>query len=145
MCSCAASRYTICCLVLWTFQAVVNLSSIGSFPCDRSEDESDEMGDEEISKLVIVTQTPPAFRKHPGGDRTGNFTSRAKMTRAQAEAINDGLYYYEQVRWPHISSLALHTPLVFPGELSSSCFQAFVHSFVVHRICNMQSCPVIEG
>ena len=51
------------------------------------------MDDFEISKLMIVTQTPPPPKKH---DRTGNFMSRAKMTAELAQVINDGLYYYEQ-------------------------------------------------
>lgn len=55
------------------------------------------MADEELSKLVIVTQTPPHLRKHPGGDRTGNFQTRAKMSTELAEVINEGLLCYEQV------------------------------------------------
>lgn len=62
---------------------------------DTSEDE--EMDDQDVQKIIIVTQTPPAFKKHPGGDRTGNFISRTKMTTDVAAAINDGLYFYEQV------------------------------------------------
>ena len=55
------------------------------------------MDDQDVQKIIIVTQTPPAFKKHPGGDRTGNFISRPKMTTDIAAAINDGLYFYEQV------------------------------------------------
>ena len=58
------------------------------------------MDDQELQKLLIVTQTHPSFRKHPGGDRTGNFISRAKMTSEVAQAIDDGLYFYEQVYIP---------------------------------------------
>ena len=61
----------------------------------------DEMDDHELGKLLIVTQTshasPAGTRKHPGGDRTGNFLSRAKVTAEIAKTINDGLYFYEQV------------------------------------------------
>ena len=69
---------------------------------DRSTSSTDdEMDDHDIGKLLIVTQTahpaPAATRKHPGGDRTGNFVTRAKMTTDIAKAINDGLYFYEQV------------------------------------------------
>ena len=64
-----------------------------SFTSHRSEDSEDEMDDFEISKLMIVTQTPPPPKKH---DRTGNFLSRAKMTAELAQVISDGLYYYEQ-------------------------------------------------
>ena len=49
-----------------------------------------------INKILIVTQTPPALRKHPGGDRTGDFVPRSKITADLAKVINDGLYYYEQ-------------------------------------------------
>ena len=67
----------------------------------RSESESgdDEIADEDVTKLLIVTQTPPHARlsKHPGGDRTGSFQSRAKMSSQLAEVINDGLLHYEAV------------------------------------------------
>ena len=64
----------------------------------RSDGESnDEMADEELNKLVIVTQTPPHLKKHPSGDRTGSYQSRAKMSTDLAEVINDGLLCYEQV------------------------------------------------
>ncbi|MEQ2306288.1 La ribonucleoprotein domain member 1B [Ameca splendens] len=64
------------------------------------EDDSDyELDDQDVNKILIVTQTPPYLRKHPGGDRTGNHESRAKITADLAKAINDGLYYYEQDLW----------------------------------------------
>ena len=56
------------------------------------------MDDQEIGKLLIVTQTSRLLIKHPGGDRTGNFITRTKMDTEIAQAIDDGLYYYEQVR-----------------------------------------------
>ena len=61
--------------------------------CFRSDDSDDELDDYEISKIVIVTQTPPPPKKY---DRTGNFTNRTKMTQELAHMISDGLYYYEQ-------------------------------------------------
>lgn len=64
------------------------------------EDDSDyELDDQDVNKILIVTQTPPYIRKHPGGDRTGNHESRARITADLAKAINDGLYYYEQDLW----------------------------------------------
>uniref|UniRef100_A0A3B3ZVY4 HTH La-type RNA-binding domain-containing protein n=1 Tax=Periophthalmus magnuspinnatus TaxID=409849 RepID=A0A3B3ZVY4_9GOBI len=67
---------------------------------DWSDEDSDyELDDTDVDKLLIVTQTPPYLRKHPGGDRTGNHESRAKITADLAKAINDGLYYYEQDLW----------------------------------------------
>eukprot|EP00117_Sycon_ciliatum_P038977 scpid13303/ scgid28875/ La-related protein 1; La ribonucleoprotein domain family member 1 len=63
----------------------------------ESESGDDEIADEDVTKLLIVTQTPPHARlsKHPGGDRTGSFQSRAKMSSQLAEVINDGLLHYE--------------------------------------------------
>ncbi|MPC18591.1 La-related protein 1 [Portunus trituberculatus] len=43
-----------------------------------------------------VTTRPP---KHGGYDRTGDWTSRTKITQELAKVINDGLYYYEQDLW----------------------------------------------
>ncbi|KAI3367390.1 hypothetical protein L3Q82_026251 [Scortum barcoo] len=64
------------------------------------EDDSDyELDDQDVNKILIVTQTPPYLRKHPSGDRTGNHESRAKITTDLAKAINDGLFYYEQDLW----------------------------------------------
>lgn len=66
-----------------------------------SDDEEDnyEISDSEINKILIVTQTPPSLRKHPGGDRTGDHVPRAKITAEMTKIINDGLYYYEQDLW----------------------------------------------
>lgn len=67
---------------------------------DWSDEDSDcELDDHDVNKILIVTQTPPYLRKHPGGDRTGNHTSRAKLTNELAKVINDGLFYYEQDLW----------------------------------------------
>ncbi|XP_051942086.1 la-related protein 1B isoform X3 [Hippocampus zosterae] len=67
---------------------------------DDDDDDSDyELDDQDVNKILIVTQTPPYVRKHPGGDRTGNHQSRAKLTADLVKAINDGLYYYEQDLW----------------------------------------------
>uniref|UniRef100_A0A8C1YGA7 La ribonucleoprotein 1, translational regulator n=1 Tax=Cyprinus carpio TaxID=7962 RepID=A0A8C1YGA7_CYPCA len=67
---------------------------------DWSDEDSDcEIDDRDVNKILIVTQTPPYLRKHPGGDRTGNHTSRSKLTCELVKVINDGLYYYEQDLW----------------------------------------------
>ncbi|XP_053920387.1 la-related protein 1B isoform X3 [Cuculus canorus] len=67
---------------------------------DWSDSDSDyEIDDQDVNKILIVTQTPPYMRKHPGGDRTGNHICRAKITSELAKVINDGLYYYEQDLW----------------------------------------------
>lgn len=63
----------------------------------RSDEDSDyEITDQDVNKILIVTQTPPAVKKHPQGDRTGDHVSRAKMTANMTKVINDGLFYYEQ-------------------------------------------------
>lgn len=67
---------------------------------DWSDEDSDgEIDDHDVNKILIVTQTPPYLRKHPGGDRTGQHTSRSKLTSELGKVINDGLYYYEQDLW----------------------------------------------
>jgi la-related protein 1 len=63
---------------------------------DDDEYDGDEIDDKYIQKLVIITQTPPASRKHGGMDRTGDFLPRSKITADLAKEINDGLFYYEQ-------------------------------------------------
>lgn len=71
--------------------------SVRLFALYRSDEDSDyEITDQDVNKILIVTQTPPAFKKHPQGDRTGDHISRAKMTANMTKVINDGLFYYEQ-------------------------------------------------
>ncbi|KAL1493377.1 hypothetical protein ABEB36_011442 [Hypothenemus hampei] len=64
-----------------------------------NDDDSDELSDREVNKLLIVTQTPSRPPKHEGYDRTGDWTTRVKMTQDLEQAINDGLYYYEEDLW----------------------------------------------
>ncbi|XP_064507568.1 la-related protein 1B isoform X2 [Pseudopipra pipra] len=67
---------------------------------DWSDSDSDyEIDDQDVNKILIVTQTPPYLKKHPCGDNTGNHVCRAKITSELAKVINDGLYYYEQDLW----------------------------------------------
>ncbi|XP_023247863.1 la-related protein 1 isoform X2 [Copidosoma floridanum] len=64
------------------------------------EDDDNEFTDKDINKLLIVTQTTSTrIPKHDGHDRTGDWTSRTKMTQDLVQAINDGLYYYEEDLW----------------------------------------------
>lgn len=39
---------------------------------------------------------PTRIPKHEGHNRTGDWTTRVKMTQDLEQAINDGLYYYEE-------------------------------------------------
>ncbi|RLV97363.1 hypothetical protein DV515_00011850, partial [Chloebia gouldiae] len=67
---------------------------------DWSDSDSDyEIDDQDVNKILIVTQTPPYVKKHPCGDHAGNRVYRAKITSELAKVINDGLYYYEQDLW----------------------------------------------
>ncbi|XP_059578051.1 la-related protein 1B isoform X3 [Alligator mississippiensis] len=85
---------------------------------DWSDSNSDyEIDDQDVNKILIVTQTPPYMRKHPGGDRTGNHVSRAKITSELAKVINDGLYYYEQDLWME------------QGEINSAAMKQEVENF----------------
>jgi len=69
----------------------------------RSEDESDyELSDHEINKLLIVTQATSQssrYPKHEGYDRTGDWTTRVKITQDLEQIISDGLNYYEEGLW----------------------------------------------
>ncbi len=90
---------------------------------DWSDDDSDdELDDQDVNKILIVTQTPPHLRKHPGGDRTGNHVSRAKITTDLAKAINDGLFYYEQDLWTK-------------EEGQQECANAKVRMVVLFKLC----------
>lgn len=64
-----------------------------------SGDDSDELSDREINKLLIVTQSSSRPIKHEGYDRTGDWMTRVKMSQDLEQAINDGLYYYEEDLW----------------------------------------------
>ena len=84
----------------WTFCLKYHGGTLTFLPLrDESDTDYDELSDGEISKLLIVTQTPVRPRKHEGYDRTGDYTSRAQMSQDLAAAINDGLFYYEQDLW----------------------------------------------
>ena len=64
-------------------------------PCSDN-DGDEEFDDDKIGRIMVVTQ-PAYLRKHPSGDRTGNFTSRPKVTSELADVINEGLCQYEKV------------------------------------------------
>lgn len=66
-----------------------------------SDDDSDyEISDNEVAKLIIVTQSLSSSRiKHEGYDRTGDWTTRVKITQELGKEISDGLFYYEQDLW----------------------------------------------
>ncbi|KAJ8950288.1 hypothetical protein NQ318_021144 [Aromia moschata] len=57
----------------------------------QSEEDSDELSDRDTTS----SRAP----KHEGYDRTGDWTTRVKITQELEQAINDGLYYYEEDLW----------------------------------------------
>ena len=89
------------------------------FHADRSDtsEDDEEIDDQDVQKIIIVTQTPPAFKKHPGGDRTGQSYNRSKLTADIAQAINDGLYFYEQVSW-WLNVMVLNPTILIRGSVS---------------------------
>ncbi|RUS90292.1 hypothetical protein EGW08_001981, partial [Elysia chlorotica] len=76
----------------------LNVGKTNNFT-EWSDDSGDEIDDNDLNKILIVMQTPPALRKHPQGDRTGDHTKRAKITAELGKVINDGLFYYEKDLW----------------------------------------------
>ncbi len=65
----------------------------------RTSAVDDDMDDEYVKQLVIITQTPPPAhtKKQRMEDRTGTHATRSKLSVNISQAINDGLYFYEQV------------------------------------------------
>lgn len=71
---------------------------------DDFDDELDdyEISDHDLSKIIIVMQTPAKPNKPSSEhvyDRTGDWTTRVKVTQEMCKIINDGLFYYEQDLW----------------------------------------------
>eukprot|EP01135_Chromosphaera_perkinsii_P005453 Nk52_evm2s352 gene=Nk52_evmTU2s352 len=58
-----------------------------------SEESDVELDDEDIDKILIVTQTPPPKKQEK--DRTADFKSKREITQEWADMINNGLYFYE--------------------------------------------------
>lgn len=74
-----------------------------NFTDNWSDDESDyELSDRDINKILIVTQVAThRAPKHEGYNRTGDFTSRTKITQDLEQVINDGLFNYQEDLWTH--------------------------------------------
>lgn len=74
---------------------------VNNFTNSWSDDESDyELSDRDINKILIVTQiTNHRAPKHEGYNRTGDFTTRTKITQDLVQVINDGLINYEEDLW----------------------------------------------
>lgn len=64
---------------------------------DYSDNDDYEISDQDIGKIIIVMQT--SRKAEQVYDRTGDWTTRVKVTQEIAKIINDGLYYYEQDLW----------------------------------------------
>lgn len=75
---------------------------VNNFTDNWSDDDSDyELSDRDINKILIVTQVGPVNRppKHEGYNRTGDYTTRTKITQDLEQVINDGLFNYEEGLW----------------------------------------------
>lgn len=71
-----------------------------NFTDNWSDDDDDyELSDRDINKILIVTQVSHRAPKHEGYNRTGDFTSRTKITQDLEQVINDGLNNYEEDLW----------------------------------------------
>lgn len=88
------------------FDEELDISSSGgrvnNFSDNWSDDDDDyELSDRDINKILIVTQVGPSHKppKHEGYDRTGDFTTRTKITQDLEQVINDGLFNYEEGLW----------------------------------------------
>ena len=80
---------------LWTMSGRQN-----RFTSWTDEDSDYEISDGEVAKIIVVTQNMTTGRvKHEGYDRTGDWTTRVKLTQELSKVINDGLFYYEQDLW----------------------------------------------
>lgn len=73
------------------------------YDADGELDDDYEISDHDLSKIIIVTQTSSGSGKSGKNgqvyDRTGDWTTRVKLTQEIAQIINDGLYQYEQDLW----------------------------------------------
>lgn len=90
------------------------------------------MSDGEVNKIIIVIQTPPCTRppKHEGYDRTGDWTTRVKMTQDLAKVINDGLFYYEQDLWSENDGVSILPPIPFlASEIGERVLMAVLRHF----------------
>ncbi|XP_070499859.1 la-related protein 1 [Chironomus tepperi] len=70
---------------------------INNFSEFSDDEESDfELSDVDINKLLIVTQVKSRPPKHEGYDRTGDWSTRVKISQDLEQVINDGLHNYEE-------------------------------------------------
>ncbi|XP_037029747.1 la-related protein 1 isoform X2 [Bradysia coprophila] len=81
---------------------------VNNFTDNFSDDESSdyELSDRDINKILIVTQVSHRAPKHEGYNRTGDFTSRTKITQDLEQVINDGLYNYEDEIWTSVAPVS---------------------------------------
>lgn len=84
------------CTLLFTYFICCSFRPEGD---DDDEDDVDEFSDKDVNKILIVMQTPARPPKHEGYDRTGDYTSRVKMTQELEQTITDGLMHYQEDLW----------------------------------------------
>ena len=127
------------------------LKSYSSLSCDffisrDEEDSDDEIDDVTLNKILIITQTPPSVmpRKHPSGDRTGDFLPRAKMTAELAKIINDGLFYYEQDLYEESVKVCVYTFVTVALYLyTGNCIH--VHLVLIDSIVHVLLLLIVMG
>ena len=87
-----------------------------------------------ISNILIVTQTPPSMKRHPGGDRGhGRHQARAKISSELAEVINDGLFYYEQEELVQ-QDVQVITVVSFVLYLSKFCIRIAINYQILYML-----------
>lgn len=74
---------------------------ISVFRSEDDESDYDELSDNEINKLLIVTQVTQPNRtiKHEGYDRTSDIQTRVKISQDLEQEIDLGLQIYEENLW----------------------------------------------
>jgi la-related protein 1 len=92
-----------------------------------SDDDSDyEISDNEVAKIIIVTQSLLTSRvKHEGYDRTGDWMTRVKLTQELEKIINDGLFYYEQDLWTKLGDKQESKPHKTVDIISQEAFEKY--------------------
>lgn len=85
----------------------------------RSEDDNDsdydELSDNEINKLLIVTQVthPNRSIKHEGHDRSNDIQTRVKISQDLEQEIDLGLQIYEENLWSQQQWVSIREYLIF--------------------------------
>lgn len=96
-----------------------------------SDDSSEDISDATIKKLIIVTLLPPSKRQY---DRTGDYTTRAKMNQSLNEEMEYGLRRYEDELWnrKEVSRSVIYCVVCIVGVRRKSLKCYFLCIFASH-------------